>query len=154
MRNPTSKLASLLLYSSSNYATYSAAKVLLCMRRSSTSRVLLTRKALWPDGIMWRVFLLEPNPIYNLQSVHALSTARAEVHDSFEASMSLSAFESTTTSQDTFQHTEGITIWPLNRLRTLLSIPLGFLQLASTHLYLPDYQHSSGRIGDEEILHV
>jgi hypothetical protein len=94
MRNPTSKLASLLLYSSSNYATYSAAKVLLCMRRSSTSRVLLTRKALWPDGIMWRVFLLEPNPIYNLQSVHALSTARAEVHDGFEAPTSISAFES------------------------------------------------------------
>ena len=43
--------------------TNSAANVLLCMRRRSTSRVLLTRKALWPEGIMWRVFLLEPKPI-------------------------------------------------------------------------------------------
>lgn len=32
------------------------------------------------------------------------------------------------------KHTDGITICPLNRLRTRLSIPLGFLQLASTHL--------------------
>jgi len=31
--------------------TYSAAKVLLCMRRRSTSLVLWTRKALWPEGI-------------------------------------------------------------------------------------------------------
>ena len=31
-------------------------------------------------------------------------------------------------------HTDGITICPLKRLRTRLSIPLGFLQLASTHL--------------------
>jgi hypothetical protein len=43
--------------------TNSAAKVLLCMRRRSTSLVLLTRKALWPEGIMWRVFLFEPKPI-------------------------------------------------------------------------------------------
>lgn len=46
--------------------TYSAANVLLCMRRRSTSRVLLTRKALCPDGVRWRVFLLEPKPIYVL----------------------------------------------------------------------------------------
>ena len=32
------------------------------------------------------------------------------------------------------QHTDGITIWPLNRLRTRLSIPLGLRQLASTHM--------------------
>lgn len=43
--------------------TYSAAKVLLCIRSRSTSAGLCTRKALWPEGIMWRVFLLEPNPI-------------------------------------------------------------------------------------------
>lgn len=30
--------------------------------------------------------------------------------------------------------TEGIAAWPLNRLRTRLSIPFGFLQLGSTHL--------------------
>jgi hypothetical protein len=36
---------------------------LLCIRRSSTSRTLLTRKALWPEGIMCLVFLLEPKPI-------------------------------------------------------------------------------------------
>lgn len=40
--------------------TYSAAKVLLCMRRRSTSAGLWTRKALWPEGMRWRVFLLEP----------------------------------------------------------------------------------------------
>ena len=39
---------------------YSAAYVLLCISRRSRSRVLLTRNALWPDGIMWRVFLLLP----------------------------------------------------------------------------------------------
>jgi hypothetical protein len=33
------------------------------MRRRSTSRELLTRNALWPEGIRWRVFLLEPYPI-------------------------------------------------------------------------------------------
>lgn len=49
---------------SMNACTYSAANVLLCMRRRSTSRTLLTRKALWPEGIMWRVFLLDPKPIY------------------------------------------------------------------------------------------
>ena len=32
--------------------------------------------------------------------------------------------------------TEGMAAWPLKRLRTLLSIPLGFLQEASTHLYM------------------
>jgi len=41
----------------------SAAYVRLCMRRSSTSRGLLTRNALWPEGIMCLVFLLEPKPI-------------------------------------------------------------------------------------------
>ena len=30
--------------------------------------------------------------------------------------------------------TDGIAAWPLNRLRTRLSIPLGFLQLGSTHM--------------------
>lgn len=40
--------------------TYSAAKVRLCMRRSSTSLRLLTRKALWPEGVRNLVFLLEP----------------------------------------------------------------------------------------------
>ena len=49
--------------------TYSAAKVLLCMRRRSTSRVLLTRKALWPEGIMWRVFLFDPKPICKLSAL-------------------------------------------------------------------------------------
>lgn len=48
--------------------SYSAAKVLLCIRRRSTSRVLLTRKALWPEGIMWRVFLFDPNPIWSPSS--------------------------------------------------------------------------------------
>ena len=43
--------------------THSAAKVLLCIRRRSTSAGLCTRKALWPEGIRWRVFLLEPYPI-------------------------------------------------------------------------------------------
>ena len=54
---------------------YSAAKVLLCMRRRSTSAGLLTTKALWPEGIMWRVFLFEPNPIYRCRhpSANALS---------------------------------------------------------------------------------
>ncbi len=41
-------------------AAYSAAKVLLCISRRSTSPVLCTRKALWPEGMRWRVFLLEP----------------------------------------------------------------------------------------------
>ena len=40
--------------------TYSAAWVRLCIRRSSTSLALLTTKALWPEGIMYLVFLLEP----------------------------------------------------------------------------------------------
>jgi hypothetical protein len=31
---------------------YSAAWVRLCIRRSSTSLTLLTRKALWPEGVM------------------------------------------------------------------------------------------------------
>lgn len=33
------------------------------MSSRSTSLTLLTRKALWPEGIMKRVFLLEPKPI-------------------------------------------------------------------------------------------
>lgn len=33
-------------------------------------------------------------------------------------------------------HTDGIAAWPLNLLRTRLSIPLGFLQFGSTHLNL------------------
>ena len=41
-------------------STYSAAKVLLCIKRRSTSDGLWTRKALWPEGIKWRVFLFEP----------------------------------------------------------------------------------------------
>jgi hypothetical protein len=41
----------------------SAAYVRLCMRSRSTSLGLWTRKALWPEGIMWRVILFEPNPI-------------------------------------------------------------------------------------------
>lgn len=40
--------------------TYSAAKVRLCMSKSSTSPTLLTRKALWPEGIMYFVRLLDP----------------------------------------------------------------------------------------------
>ena len=44
-------------------ATYSAANVLLCMRRRSMSLRLWTTKALWPEGIRWRVFLFEPYPI-------------------------------------------------------------------------------------------
>jgi hypothetical protein len=43
----------------------SAAYVLLCMRSRSTSFGLWTRKARWPEGIMCRVFLFEPKPIYN-----------------------------------------------------------------------------------------
>jgi hypothetical protein len=43
----------------------SAAYVLLCMRRRSTSFGLWTRKARWPEGIMCRVFLFEPKPIYD-----------------------------------------------------------------------------------------
>jgi hypothetical protein len=35
----------------------------LCMSRISTSLGLWTRKALWPEGIMCRVFLFEPKPI-------------------------------------------------------------------------------------------
>jgi hypothetical protein len=35
-------------------------------------------------------------------------------------------------------HTEGITIWPLKRLRTRLSIPFGFLQLAGTRMKRSD----------------
>ena len=30
------------------------------------SRALWTRKALWPEGIMWRVFLLLPYPIFGI----------------------------------------------------------------------------------------
>lgn len=33
-----------------------------------------------------------------------------------------------------YLRTDGITIWPLNRRRTLLSIPFGFLQLDLTHM--------------------
>merc|ERR1719351_406347 len=32
----------------------------------------------------------------------------------------------------------GMIYWPLNRRRTLLSIPLGFLQLGASFLYLSD----------------
>lgn len=39
---------------------YSAAKVLLCMSRRLTSLTFCTKKALCPDGIMCRVFLLLP----------------------------------------------------------------------------------------------
>lgn len=46
---------------------HSAAKVRLCIKSMSISRVLCTRNALWPEGIMWRVFLLEPYPIYGHQ---------------------------------------------------------------------------------------
>ena len=38
----------------------SAAKLLLCMRRMSTSRTLLTKNFLRPLGRRWRVFLLLP----------------------------------------------------------------------------------------------
>lgn len=38
----------------------SAAYRRLCIRRRSTSRTLLTRNALWPDGVRWRVFLFDP----------------------------------------------------------------------------------------------
>ena len=48
------------LASSEDREAYSAAKVVLCMRRRSTSPGLLTTKALCPEGIMWRVFLFEP----------------------------------------------------------------------------------------------
>lgn len=34
------------------------------------------------------------------------------------------------------KRTDGIAAWPLNRLRTRLSIPFGFLHAASTHLYV------------------
>ena len=37
------------------------------------------------------------------------------------------------------EHTPGITAWPLNRLRTRLSIPLGFRHDGSTHLNLSDW---------------
>jgi len=47
----------------------SAAYVLLCMRRSSRSRVLFTRNDLCPEGIMWRVFLLLPKPIFGMTAV-------------------------------------------------------------------------------------
>lgn len=36
-------------------------------------------------------------------------------------------------------HTEGITIWPLKRLRTRLSIPFGFLQLEGTRMKRSDW---------------
>ena len=49
--------------------TYSAAYVLLCMSSKSTSPGLLTTKALWPEGIMWRVLRLEPYPICHSHSV-------------------------------------------------------------------------------------
>lgn len=51
-------------FSRGKKCAYSAAKVLLCMRSRSTSPGLCTRKALWPEGIKWRVFLLEPYPIW------------------------------------------------------------------------------------------
>ena len=35
---------------------------------------------------------------------------------------------------NTVRRTFGIAAWPLNRLRTRLSIPFGFLQLGSTHM--------------------
>lgn len=44
--------------------TYSAAYVRLCINNSSTSLGFWTRKTLCPDGIIWRVFLLLPYPIY------------------------------------------------------------------------------------------
>lgn len=108
--------------------TYSAAKVLLCIRRRSTSRTLLTRKALWPEGIMWRVFLFDPKPIYSV-SISRYSHLGAELQG-----VSQNCFGSRPESPQIFQRTDGITIWPLNRLRTLLSIPFGFLHEASTHL--------------------
>jgi hypothetical protein len=37
-----------------------AAYLPLCMSKSSSSERLWTRNSLWPEGIMWRVFLLEP----------------------------------------------------------------------------------------------
>ena len=49
-----------------DWVAYSAAKVVLCMRRRSTSLMLLTTKALCPEGIMCRVFLFEPYPIYHI----------------------------------------------------------------------------------------
>jgi len=52
-------LAATTLLQKSNF-THSAANVWLCMRRRSTSLAFLTRKALWPEGIRCRVFLLEP----------------------------------------------------------------------------------------------
>lgn len=113
--------------------TNSAAKVLLCMRRRSTSRVLLTRKALWPEGIMWRVFLLDPKPIYthHQNSVPSVDCWR------WAQGLPLKDDPSHTTNGcHRSQRTDGITICPLNRLRTRLSIPLGFLQLGSTHLNL------------------
>ena len=133
------------------------------MRRRSTSRVLLTRKALCPDGVRWRVFLLEPKPIYVFrQSCSYLTVAQFQMRDawerhdpsstnkkhSFKPCYSQSSSPSIQGSQASHSkflnihntpHTEGITICPLKRLRTLLSIPFGFLQLAGTRMKRSDW---------------
>lgn len=109
--------------------TYSAAYVRLCIKRISTSLTLLTRNALWPDGIIWRVFLFEPNPIYTDGSQHI------EVHQAELAPERHLGRMSTKVETSTGQkHTDGKTWFPLNRRRTRLSIPLGFLQAESRHL--------------------
>lgn len=123
------------------------------MRSKSTSVGLWTRKALWPEGIKWRVFLLEPYPICAIQnlSVICLLTAphqesqekrfgrsfrsRLEVSSLCDPAMGVLHWLQVELSSNV-KRTDGIAACPLNRLLTRLSIPFGFLHAASTHLYV------------------
>lgn len=73
------------------------------MRRSSTSDVLLTRKALCPDGIMWRVFLLEPKPICILISPAQLKPYYALNALEFQAKLFASVISTTATFNSTYR---------------------------------------------------
>jgi hypothetical protein len=97
--------------------------------------VLWTRKALWPEGIMWRVFLFEPKPICDFLCQSFLFSLP------FAISMSALgvAIVSVVAGYSKVEHTEGMTIWPLNRRRTRLSIPFGFLHADGTHLKRSDW---------------
>lgn len=95
-----------------------------CMPQQSASTIpLLTTNALWPLGIMWRVFLLEPYPIC----------------EAFRQPLSSQTFPFSPSKKNFLcesrghgSRTLGMAARPLNRLRTALSIPLGLRHDGST----------------------
>lgn len=93
------------------------------------SGMLWTRNALCPEGIMWRVFLLDPKPICNPPPIfnnRQIANSNIASYSSYPR-----------TPQPPIrgvERTEGMTACPLKRLLTLLSIPLGFLHAALTVL--------------------